>query len=413
MTLAKLKEFYRRKKYIKERVIHQTHTQGKLRLSIITGQLAAGGVERVLLSIIEGLPKNQFEITIYVTDFSNNTWLDKFAKYANIVHITKLLDWSTDERLISEYIAASIAANRDDIIFITNSSAGYRALKAIYYHFLLARHSYRSYDLLHTHGTPSDNDAFLRISQPYDKYLTRRIVISHYLKDYFCKHYPVNKDKVLVIHNGIPKGKTSIKADQKLGRELLHIGPSQRAISYIGRLQSDKSPDRLVELASMSKQILQKNNAFIAVVGEGNLRMDMERKSKELDILGSVIRFYGYTDTPASIMSASYFTILTSDLEGVPMSILESMDVGTPTIAPNVGGIPEIMADHTGILVDFTNSHNEEQKMLNLSHGLEAALNLDTDDLSKMKKRAQEHIDTQFKHMEEDYLNLFTYGRLD
>lgn len=413
MTLAKLKDFYRRKKYIKQQVVIYQHSKEKIRLSIATGQLAAGGVERVLLGIIEGLPKELFEVTIYVTDFSNNTWIDKFAQHANIVHITKHLDWSTDESLIVDFLAASVAANRADIFFITNSTSGYKALGLMHRLFLLKMHKWHSYDLLHTHGTPSENDAFLRISQPYDKYLSKRIVISHYLKNYFCKHFPVNPQKVLVIHNGIPQTSYSTTTNTTDGTKYLKLKNNQKVISYIGRLQSDKSPDRLVTLAHTSKDILKKHNAVIAIVGEGNMREDMERRSEELDILDSVIRFYGYNDSPSSVMSASYFTILTSDLEGIPMSMLESMDVGTPVIAPGVGGIPEIMENNSGILVDFADAANEDQKMLNLCHGLEQALTLDTESYESMRKRASEQIQTKFKRMETDYKNLFINGRID
>ncbi|HYX08090.1 MAG TPA: glycosyltransferase, partial [Bacteroidales bacterium] len=38
--------------------------------------------------------------------------------------------------------------------------------------------------------------------------------------------------------------------------------------------------------------------------------------------------------------------------EGLPVAIMESQSYGIPTIAPRVGGIPEIVNSQNGILVD-------------------------------------------------------------
>ena len=44
--------------------------------------------------------------------------------------------------------------------------------------------------------------------------------------------------------------------------------------------------------------------------------------------------------------------INTSRKEGVPISIMEAMRYGTPVIAPNVGGIPELVNPDIGWLFD-------------------------------------------------------------
>lgn len=412
LLISKIRNYYRTQKYIKTHTVRDNAPSHKLRLSILTGQLAAGGVERVLLSIIKGLPQEEFAITIYITDFSNNVWIDKFKPYATIVHVTKELDWSTDQRLIDRYLSYSVTFNKADVLFITNSESGYRALPRIHTlnRLRLKKHP-RIYDLLHTHGTPAENDAFLRISHPFDKYITKRIVISNYLQRYLRTKYHIKDDRISVIYNGLPTQSPTQSTSAKTA-DVFATDPDVRIVSYVGRLQSDKSPERLVELAHAAKTTLRQKNAVIAVIGDGELRAYLEEKSREYGILNTLIRFYGFTDTPEIYMAQSHFTILTSNLEGMPMSLLESMNLGTPAIAPNVGGIPEIIADQTGILVDFANHTEEDQKMLNLRHGLDTALNLSPADYNKICSNAKSHIDANFKHMEASYLELFKYGTL-
>lgn len=397
--------FLRRQYLVKSKLIKFPHHKGKKRVSIITGQLAAGGVERVLLNIILGLPRDSFEVTVYITDFNNNVWIDRFKEYCTVVPISRHLNWTTDEKTITEYLAASILLNKDDVILITNSTVGYKSLPKICH----KNKNIRAYDLLHTYGTPAEDDAFLKISYPYDQYLDSRVVISNYLKKYLHSKYSIPNNRILTIRNGIPLGQQEEPYSRSQGKKIIKA-KDKKAITYMGRLQADKSPERLVELADHLQDMLRDHDAFIAIFGEGELRNQLEEDSRKRNILNDTIRFYGQTNDPLSVMSASYFTILTSNLEGVPMSVLESMNVGTPTIAPAVGGLPEIIQEGSGILVEFDQCRTEEEKMLHLEEGVIRALNLQPKDLSLIRKNAKLVIKKNFSHMEKDYIQLFAYG---
>jgi glycosyltransferase involved in cell wall biosynthesis len=258
-------------------------------------------------------------------------------------------------------------------------------------------------DLLHTYGTPKEKGAFLRTSLPFDKYLQKRIVISHYLRDYFIKHYPIAPNKIDVIYNGVPPLSTTELNDhilQDVG--MLH---KTSAITYIGRLQEDKSPQRLVEIAYRSKASLLKAKTKILVVGDGQLRQKLETYAKQLGVLNKTIKFIGYHGDPLSIAKSSRFTILTSDLEGIPMSILESMQVGTPPIATAVGGIPEIFDSTHGLLVAL--GSNQATTVANLSSAVDRALTLHENDYSSMQAACKLRINEKFSTMPQQYHKLF------
>lgn len=406
-TAAKLYKTLRFPKLVL--TIPRLRANHKTRLAIITGELEVGGVGRVLLNIIQSLPRDRFEILIFTTDPRLNNWAPEFKKHVDrIIDIPPTIGRSLSPDYVRRYLEAYIAKNKMDVIFITNSNAAYQALPRI--RSTGASTKAAIYDLLHTYGRPSDDDAFLKVSMPFDAYIDKRIVISNYLKTYYCAHYPVDPDKVMVIYNGLDAQTVQYQADPGYGKKFLGLKPNEQAITYIGRLQEDKSPDRLVELAAMLKSTLDDHHAFIAVVGEGSLEGQLRDRARTLGVLNKQVRFFAFTDRPLDVCAASCYTIIASDLEGIPMSALESMHVFTPVIAPAVGGLPDIITDQKdGFLVPFA-SDAEADKLSVLASVIQQALQLSAKDRGTMGKQAHLTVQRHFTTMGSNYRQLFESG---
>jgi hypothetical protein len=56
--------------------------------------------------------------------------------------------------------------------------------------------------------------------------------------------------------------------------------------------------------------------------------------------------------------------IMTSRTEGLPLALLEAMAHGLPCIATEVGGIPELLRDECGLLINVNDPHSTSQAML-------------------------------------------------
>jgi glycosyltransferase involved in cell wall biosynthesis len=85
-------------------------------------------------------------------------------------------------------------------------------------------------------------------------------------------------------------------------------------------------------------------------VGDGEVRTELERRAAQLGV-GDEISFLGYrTDLPA-IAAASDFAVLSSDNEGTPVSLIEAAAAGRPAVATDVGGVSDVVAPDSGILV--------------------------------------------------------------
>lgn len=364
------------------------------KILIATGHLAFGGVEKVLLNIIAKLSSNGYNVVLCTTIWNENAWQSEFKKHCSqVINIPQIFGHTFPTKYHLAALKKIIHHTNPDIYFITNSELGYFALPSV-------KSSTHAVDLLHTYGTPSEKDAFLRISKPYDKYINIRVVISEFLKKYLISNYMVSDDKVKIIYNGLTNDIAPISNSvMELNK---HITSSKK-ISYVGRLQKDKSPERLVYLAAECKEILNTNNAQIIVVGDGSMRSELETMASKLGVLNKEIVFIGYQQDIPSILSASTYTIITSNLEGVPMSVLESMQHGTPVISTAVGGIPEVINSDSGFLVPL----NQETVIKDFKNTVAQALAISEHNYKNMQEICKKTVRDKFSNMPNEYLDLF------
>lgn len=143
----------------------------------------------------------------------------------------------------------------------------------------------------------------------------------------------------------VPPGLTLPKSrDRSVARASLGIGTDQPVVAFVGRLTGVKRIDRLLEVArAVSSQY--RDCTFI-VAGDGEMRGLLERSGLPN------IRLLGWVGDVASVLAASDMIILTSDNEGMPVSLIEAAALGIPAVATDVGSVREVVAHGvTGLVV--------------------------------------------------------------
>jgi glycosyltransferase involved in cell wall biosynthesis len=89
------------------------------------------------------------------------------------------------------------------------------------------------------------------------------------------------------------------------------------------------------------------------LIGDGVLRAELEARHAALNLQGRV-RFAGAQEQERVRVAwqGADLAVLTSENEGMPVSLMEAAACGVPAVAPAVGGIPELVEDGvTGVLV--------------------------------------------------------------
>lgn len=127
-----------------------------------------------------------------------------------------------------------------------------------------------------------------------------------------------------------------------LFRSAWNIPPGAPLVTIVGRLAPVKNHALFLDAAA--KVLAQMPDARFAIVGDGELRADLEAQVDRLGIRGRVT-FTGWRRDVVSAYADSDVLVISSVNEGTPFTVIEAMATGCPVVATAVGGIPDFL-DH-------------------------------------------------------------------
>jgi glycosyltransferase involved in cell wall biosynthesis len=150
----------------------------------------------------------------------------------------------------------------------------------------------------------------------------------------------VDSGRVHVAYRGVDT-KHFCPGDRVAARKRLGLSLDARALLWVGRMVPVKRLDVLLRACEIVKN--RQHYLRLHLVGDGPLRSAMER-FVDARGLRDIVCFAGVIghDALPDWYRAADLTLLTSSSEGVPNVLRESLACGTPFIASEVGGIPEL-----------------------------------------------------------------------
>lgn len=169
---------------------------------------------------------------------------------------------------------------------------------------------------------------------------TRIIACSNYLRAIAVGRYGVSGDKVQLIYNAYNgPAPDSLRETPAQAREKLGLAEGPRYLLTICRLMVWKRVDGIIRaLLSLPE------DAHLLVAGDGDMLEPWKRLAAELG-LAQRVHFLGnrpYAEIPLLIRASEVF-VLNSEYEGLSHTLLEACALGTPAVATNIGGNPEVI----------------------------------------------------------------------
>ena len=152
----------------------------------------------------------------------------------------------------------------------------------------------------------------------------------------------------VAIPNGIPVTVyQAARSNRQPWRSENGFNQDDLLIVSVARLSPQKNHALLLRaLASLTT----KHDVQLVLAGDGPLKGALEREAEALGIRDR-LHFLGVRNDIPDLLAASDVFALSSDAEGNPLSLMEAMAAGLPTVATAVGGVPELLTHESDGLV--------------------------------------------------------------
>ena len=142
-----------------------------------------------------------------------------------------------------------------------------------------------------------------------------------------------------VIYNGVVLKETDDQVDEIISYSGIKLG-------CIARLSEQKGLTYLLDAMSL----LTVKDIRLFIVGDGELRNELENKVKELDLQDSVT-FLGYRKDIVECINSFDFCVLPSVFEGFGLVAIEAFMNSKTLVATDIPGLNEVVTNKNGILV--------------------------------------------------------------
>jgi glycosyltransferase involved in cell wall biosynthesis len=211
-------------------------------------------------------------------------------------------------------------------------------------------HTYHGH-IFHSYYGAAKTKLFVRIERALARACTDRvIVISEQQRREIGETFRVGRREQFRV---VPLGLDLDEISERRGalREELGIKDGEVAVGIVGRLCEVKNHAMFLDAAARLSPLSEP--ARFVVIGDGNLRAEMEQLSRASGI-SERVRFTGFREDATTLYADLDVVALTSLNEGTPLTLIEAMCCGRAVAATAVGGVVDVMGERRGEVDGFT-----------------------------------------------------------
>lgn len=335
----------------------------KKKILFTTYDLRIGGVEKVLVNLLNNLDHNKYEITLYL-QFKEGDFLNQLN--SNI--IVKDYNLSKSKNIIYRKLVNGIKfisvllKNYHKYDFSCCFGSGYIPSAKLA---LLA--SKKNAAWLHTNiiNFMRNND-YLQQLYKNDKTLEEKckrfinsyhfrrfknlIFVSDNAKDAYLTLYPDDKSRIKVIRNLIDTDFIAQNINEKIS-----IKKDKTNITFLNVSRHTEYDKKLTRLIEACKKLKENYNFKVIMVGSGEQTTYYKKLVKKYK-LDNYFEFVGFKSNPFPYYKIADAFVLCSQFEGFPTTFIEAMVMGVPIITTDVSDAKSMIDNKYGIVV----SNNDE-----------------------------------------------------
>lgn len=345
------------------------------KIAFVLPKMALGGTEKSLLSLLDTLNEEEYDITILLFE-KTGVLLDQIPQW---VHIEEVADYGLLKQdfsrspfeLAPHYIKQGKPIRAMNILV---RHIWFRLTKNrySYYSYVMKDFRYKdSFDIAIAYLGPDDFlTAYVlfctsaqekiqwihfdvskyvfnkRTSNSLYKYYDKINVVSEGAKEALVKLLPQYSEKIYYVKNKISakRCKELALADKGFTDDFYGI-----RIITVGRLSEEKGQDIIPEVASLLKE--NGLNYRWYIIGDGVLRKKIEEKIQKYDISNEVV-ILGAKNNPYPFYKEADIYVQTSLHEGYGLSLAEAKIFNLAIVSTRCSGTDDLLKDYNAIIID-------------------------------------------------------------
>lgn len=311
------------------------------------------GVQRVMLDIFETLDRDEFEPHVICHSEGGLTaeLRRRNISYTTVPNLIRpihpLRDWKAYRDLRGIF-----AARQFDIVHTHSSKAGFVGR-------LAARHAGIRHVVHHVQGfafhefTPSLlRRVYSNLERKAGNNCDHVVFCNHEDRQMAIDQQILPAEKCSTILNGVDMAGLDQARYEHAGnwfRKKFGFSDDQLLILALGRLDKQKQPLILPEIAARLEQLDPHSDWRIVVAGSGPLERQVWEMAKAMGVTHRM-EFLGWLDDPFPALLGGDIVLHPTLWEGLSLSLLEAHAAALPSVASNVKGNREVVTSETGVL---------------------------------------------------------------
>lgn len=365
----------------------------KLKILFVIDHLGRGGAERQFINLVNNIDRKSFEVYVFIAERRG----ERFQELKEDIHVYGLLDSKARKTLSTLRLLRKISrAIRPDVIqtWLEYSTFLTAVVLKTYKFRPLFFASHRGsidelYDYEVCFGSLKKKLLIWAYRQAQtvttnSKYLVRQL-----------RSYGVRN--IEVIYNGIDLEKLNRLESREALRRKLDFKADIFYLVFAGALVARKGIEYLIEAVKG----INSSKISLLILGNGTLKNKIETSVRG----NEKFRLLGFRPDAVEYIKAADLLILPSIYEGLPNVILEAMAVGTPVIAANVYGIPELIEDGiNGLLVPSEDAERLKISIERIRNNSAMAANFAEISYDRVKSFALDRMVTEYEKLYMKYL---------
>lgn len=281
----------------------------KYTVGLLAGSLKGAGAEKTILTLADFLSRKNCSVTLFLL----NADLDYVAPdYITVIRL------DGKHRKDKEKQLQRLTRESSYDLFITS--------RPDYYTFIHSRHKFISVHISPYSWIQNEKKSFvsklLKLSRIKKKYRNRKLIaLSEGIRQELINHLGCRDSDITVINN--PFDVTAIQSESAKEGPL----PDRDYIIYVASFIPRKRHRDLLKAFSQLNVDLQ-----LVLVGKGPDEQELKAYTEKLGLSDRVI-FWGWDKNPYRLIKHARLSVLTSEAEGLPRTLIESLLLGTPAVS--------------------------------------------------------------------------------